>query len=123
MFHQTLPKTEVKPEYLHCTVNETKRIIKKKKKPNTSFLRTANRNQTYSKDSFRSSSLVITQINLMVLVQCNSTSFSQNKVDFLGFIQGAVLCNLARCFHQSLSFWKRTALASMLSRRWTILSR
>lgn len=32
MFHQTLPKTEVKPEYLHCTVNETKRIIKKKKK-------------------------------------------------------------------------------------------
>lgn len=28
MFHQTLTKTEVKSEHLHCTINETKRIKK-----------------------------------------------------------------------------------------------
>ena len=47
---------------------------------------------------------------------CNSVNISQNKASFIGFLQGTILHMSGRCFHQSLSFWKRTASAETLSR-------
>lgn len=105
MFHQALANTEVKENIYIVKLMKLKiRYIF------NSFPSTANRSQIYSKDFFRHSSLVITQISFVVLVQCNSASISQNKVGFIEFIRGAVLCMLGKRFHQGLNFWKRTAL-------------